>query len=154
MDIHYRFMKTGEEGRVCALIEKVFNEFVAPDYGQECVDEFFKFANPMAMARRKGPEQVVIIAEKGTDIVGVIEMRSFNHIAMLFVGSRGEGIAKGLFKKAVNVCLKRHPDIKTITVNSSPFAESIYSKMGFKTTGRKQKKNGIIFVPMACDLKS
>lgn len=154
MGIHYRFMKKGEEGRAFALIEKVFNEFVAPDYEQDGVDEFFRFANPQAMAGRRGPEQIVIIAEKGEDIVGVIEMRSSNHIAMLFVGNRGEGIAKGLFKKAVKVCLNRHPDIKTITVNSSPFAESIYSKMGFKTTGPVQKKNGIIFVPMACELKT
>ncbi len=154
MDIKYRFMKKGEEGRACALIEKVFNEFVAPDYGQEGVDEFFKFANPAAMAGRRGPEQVAIVAEKGADIVGVIEMRSTNHIAMLFVGNQGEGIAKGLFKRAVKVCLKRRPDIKTITVNSSPFAEPVYSRMGFMPTGPAQKKNGIIFVPMACDLKS
>jgi hypothetical protein len=153
MGIRYRFMKKGEEGRACALIEKVFNEFLAPDYGREGVDEFFRFANPAAMAARMGPEQIVIVAEKGTDIIGVIEMRSVNHIAMLFVGNRGEGIAKGLFSRAVKECMKRNPDIKTITVNSSPFAEPVYSKMGFKATGPSQEKNGITFVPMSFELK-
>jgi hypothetical protein len=153
MDIKYRFMKKGEEGRACALIEKVFNEFVAPDYGQEGVDEFFKFANPQAMAGRRGPEQVVIVAEKDGDIVGIIEMRNSNHIALLFVSCRGEGIAKRLFKRAVKECRKRHPDLKTITVNSSLFAEPVYTRMGFMTTGSVQKKNGIIFVPMALDVR-
>jgi hypothetical protein len=152
MDIRYRFMKKGEEGRVCALVEKVFNEFVAPDYDSEGVNEFFKYANPLAMAERGGTEQVIIVAEKGDNIVGIIEMRNSNHIALLFVSCRGEGIAKRLFKRAVKECRKRHPDLKTITVNSSLFAEPVYTRMGFMTTGSVQKKNGIIFVPMVLDV--
>jgi hypothetical protein len=153
MDIRCRFMKKGEEEKVCALVEKVFNEFVAPDYDSEGVNEFFKFANPLAMAGRRGPEQVVILAEKGGDIVGVIEMRNSNHIALLFVSCLGEGVARELVKRAVKECRKRHPDLKTITVNSSLFAEPVYRRMGFMTTGSAQKKNGIIFVPMAYELK-
>ena len=153
MDIKYRFMKKGEEERVCALVEKVFNEFVAPDYDSEGVDEFFKYANPLAMSERGSTEQVIIVAEKGGDIVGIIEMRNSDHIALLFVSCRGEGVARELVKRAVKECRKRHPDLKTITVNSSLFAEPVYARMGFMTTGSAQKKNGIIFVPMAYELK-
>ena len=63
-DIRYRFMKKGEEEKVCSLVEKVFNEFVAPDYGEEGITEFFKFANPLALAERAGSEQVVVVAEQ------------------------------------------------------------------------------------------
>jgi hypothetical protein len=153
MEIRYRFMKQGEEAKVCSLIEKVFNEFVAPDYGPEGVNEFFKFANPHALAERAGLGQVVVVAEQESEIVGVIEIIRYDHISMLFVGRRGEGIAKDLIRIAVGECRKRQPDLKQITVNSSPFAEPIYCRMGFKTTGSFQKKNGIIFVPMACDLE-
>ena len=152
MDIRYRFMKKGEEEKVCALVEKVFNEFVTPDYGSDGVNEFFKFANPLAMAERGGTEQVAIVAEKGGDIVGIVEMRNSNHIALLFVSCRGEGIARELVKRAVKECRMRHPDLKTITVNSSLFADPVYARMGFMTTGPAQKKNGIIFVPMTLDL--
>ncbi len=153
MDIQYRFMQKGEEAKVCSLVEKVFNEFIAPDYDLEGINEFFKFANPLAMTERAGKEQVVVVAVQGSELVGVIEIRKCKHIAMLFVSRRGEGIAKELINRAIEECRKRHPDLKRITVNSSPFAESIYSKVGFIATGAAQKKNGIIFVPMAYELE-
>ncbi len=153
MDIRYRFMQSGEEEKVCSLVEKVFNEFVAPDYAREGVDEFFKFANPAALAGRAGTEQLVMVAEQGSDFVGIIEMCNCDHIAMLFVSHRGRGIARELVSRAVGECRKRQPDLKRITVNSSLFAEPVYSRMGFKATGAIQKKNGIIFIPMACDLE-
>jgi GNAT superfamily N-acetyltransferase len=145
-------MRQGEEESVCALVEKVFNEFVAPDYDLDGVNEFFKFANPSALAGRAGTEQVVMVAEKGRDLVGIIEIRNRSHIAMLFVSRRGKGIAKELIRRAVNECRERLPDLKRITVNSSPYAENVYSRMGFKATGPVRKQNGILFVPMACDL--
>jgi len=152
-DIHYRFMLKGEEAKVCALVGKVFNEFVAPDYGEEGIHEFFKFATPPAMAGRAGSEQVVMVAEQVPDLVGMIEMRNYDHIAMLFVGLRGQGIAKELINRAVEECRRRKPEIKRITVNSSPFAAPVYSRMGFKATGPLQTKNGITFAPMARDLE-
>jgi len=153
MDIRYRFMQKGEEEKVCSLVEKIFNEFVAPDYDREGVDEFFKYANPAALAGRAGKDQFVMVAEQGPDLVGIIEMRNCDHIAMLFVSHRERGIARGLIGRAVGECRKRQPDVKRITVNSSPFAEPVYSWMGFRATGSIQKKNGIIFIPMTCDLE-
>jgi GNAT superfamily N-acetyltransferase len=153
MDIQYRFMQKGEEAKVCSLVEKVFNEFVAPDYEEEGINEFLKFANPLALADRGGSEQVAIVAEQGSDLVGIIEMSNCDHIAMLFVSLRSKGIAKELINRAVEECRKRKPELKRITVNSSPFAEPIYSRMGFKPTGSFQKKNGIAFEPMARDLE-
>lgn len=152
-DIRYRFMKKGEEEKVCSLVEKVFNEFVVPDYGAEGITEFFKFANPLALAERACSEQVVVVAEQGSDLVGVIEMLKCEHIAMLFVSNRGKGIAEELISRAIEECGKRQTEPKRISVNSSPFAEHIYSKMGFKQTGPPQEKNGIKFVPMARDLE-
>ena len=146
-------MKKGEEQKVCSLVEKVFNEFVAPDYGREGIEEFFKFANPVALAGREGSGQVVLVAEQGTEIAGVIEMRELEHIAILFVTSRGQGIAKELIIRALAECSKNKPGLKRITVNSSRFAETFYAKMGFKTTGPFQEKNGIKFVPMVFDIE-
>jgi GNAT superfamily N-acetyltransferase len=145
-------MERGEETRVCALVERVFREFVAPDYGPRGIQVFFEFANPQSMADRTGPEQVIVVAELGADIVGMIEMRGCDHIALLFVSHRRRGIAKELVRLAVRECRRRKPDVRQITVNSSPFAEPIYRRMGFTSTGPVQEKMGILFVPMVCDL--
>lgn len=145
-------MQAGEEAKICALVEAVFNEFVAPGYGEEGIKEFFKFANPLAMAERAGPAQVVVVAEQGTDLVGVIEMRNGAHIALLFVRTRGQGIARELVQRAVAECRIRQPELNKITVNSSPFAAPVYAHLGFQQTDTIQEKNGITFVPMALDL--
>jgi predicted GNAT family N-acyltransferase len=152
-NVKYRFMERGEERKVCAFVAKVFNEFVAPEYGQDGIDEFFKFANAEAMAGRASPEQVVMVAEIGVEIVGMIEMIRYDHISLLFVSRHGEGIAKRLLTLAIKECSKKQPDLKEISVNSSPYAEPIYRAMGFKTIGPQQKKNGIIFVPMTSSLE-
>jgi GNAT superfamily N-acetyltransferase len=141
-------MKAGEEAQVCALVERVFREFVAPDYGPEGIEVFFTFANPEAMAQRAGPEQVIVVAEQGSEMVGMIEMRGHDHIAMLFVSRHRQGIAKELLRLAVQECRRRRPEVRQITVNSSPFAEPIYRRMGFVATGPVQEKKGILFVPM------
>lgn len=151
--MQYRFMKPGEESKICSLVENVFNELVAPDYGPEGINEFFRFADPDALAGRSGQGQVVVVAEQGTEIAGVIEILNHDHIAMLFVSRRGKGIAKKLAGMAIETCRRRRPGLSRITVNASTYAVPVYQRMGFDSTGPKQEKNGIVFVPMACTLK-
>ena len=154
MDITYRFMRHGEEKRVCALVEEVFNEFVAPDYRPEGVEEFFRFADPSALRNRNDEKHMVILAEEGTELAGVLEARDCSHISMLFVKRKFHcgGIARALLRQAVTECLRRRPDVRMITVNSSPFAVPVYRKMGFLETGPSREVSGIIFVPMVCAL--
>jgi len=45
-------MILGEEQVVCDLVKEVFEEFVAPDYREEGIEEFFLFANPINMRQR------------------------------------------------------------------------------------------------------
>jgi len=150
MDVRYKMMEKGEETRVCSLVEKVFNELVAPGYGPEGIREFFKYANPEALARRADSGQVVVVAEQGEEMVGVIEMITCSHVSLLFVSRRGQGIAKELFRLAMEACRSMQPGLTHVTVNSSTYARAAYEKLGFQGTGPQQEKGGIVFVPMVC----
>ena len=152
--IQYRFMDSGEEVEVCALVERVFTQFVAPDFGSDGIKEFFAFAEPEAMAKRAGPEQILIVAERDGKIAGMIETRSVNHISLLFVEQRGEGIAKELVKLAITECCRRQPHLSIITVNASQYAKPIYQKLGFQPVDSSQTVNGITYIPMASKLSS
>jgi hypothetical protein len=44
-----RLMGTNEVTEVCNLVMCVFNEFIAPSYSQEGVNEFLKYAQPDAL---------------------------------------------------------------------------------------------------------
>ena len=81
--ISYRAMKPGEEAIVVDLVLKTFDEFVAPQYSQEGVVEFKKYVCADTLAHRLMAGNILLLAEFGKKIIGVIEMRENSHIAQL-----------------------------------------------------------------------
>ena len=124
----YREMVNGEEEVVSALVEGVFNEFVAPDYNEEGIAEFFRFANPDAMRERIRSGGFVLAAEYGGDLAGVLEFTPPNSIAILFVTVRRRGIAKGLLSQAIKKVLIANPSLSKLVAHSSPYAVVVYEK--------------------------
>ncbi|MCU7806487.1 MAG: GNAT family N-acetyltransferase [Candidatus Thiodiazotropha sp. (ex Semelilucina semeliformis)] len=146
--IVYQEMAAGEETAVCNLVADVFNEYVAPDYDQEGIDEFFRFADPDAMKERMLGGGFVLVAKRTGKLVGMLEFFPPDCVAMLFVTVHHQGIAKGLLARAIRKAQVRNPGLSKLIVHSSPYAESIYEKMGFRKTGGIQHENGIDFFPM------
>ena len=146
--IEYREMEPGEEQDVCNLANHVFNQYVAPVYEQEGIDEFFRFSNPNAMKERTRSEGFVLVAYQDDKLVGMIEFFPPNVIAMLFVTLQHHGIAKGLLARLITKAKETIPDLKKLIVHSSPYAENIYKKLEFIKTGDETIENGIIYIPM------
>lgn len=147
--IVYEHMSSGEEQLVCELVKNVFNEFIAPDYDQDGVDNFFCFANAAAMAERVRSGGYVLVAKQSGRLVGMLEFTRPDRIAMLFVSQRGQGIAKELIARAIEKARSENPALPKMTVHSSPFAKAAYQKMGFRQTGDTMIEQGIRYVPMA-----
>ena len=149
--IIYRFIKTGEEIEVCSLVNRVFDEFVAPDYGDDGVQEFRKYVNPPALLQRGQDNHIVLVAAEENKIVGIIEIRNNDHISLLFVDApfQGRGISRTLTDRALEICRQNKPTLTEVTVNSSLYALPIYKRLGFQQTQPEQVINGIRFVPMA-----
>lgn len=103
-EVLIRRMKNGEEGIVCRLAVEVFSEFVAPLYTQDGVSEFLRYIDPDLMSKRAKSNHFVLMAESDNRLVGIIEVRDFNHISLLFVlrESQRKGIAKQLLNEALN----------------------------------------------------
>ena len=146
--IVYREMNPGEEQAVCDLVSQVFNEFVAPDYGQEGIEEFFRFANPGALEERMQSGGFVFVACQADVPVGMLEFFPPDRIAMLFVAIHHQGIAKELLAHAIGKARTVNPDLSKLTVHSSPYAEPTYLKMGFNKIGNATKEHGIMYIPM------
>jgi ribosomal protein S18 acetylase RimI-like enzyme len=150
----FRRMESGEEEQVCQLVRKVFNEFVAPLYAQEGVDEFLRYIDPVLMAARAQSNHFVLLAEERGKLIGVIEVRDFNHIPLLFVSSDAQrrGIAKRLMEKTLNIVHCGASSITEITVHSSPNAIGAYERLGFKSQGPEVLEHGIRYIPMKLSL--
>lgn len=150
--IVYEEMMSGEEQAVCELVEHVFIELVAPDYEQEGVDAFLRFANPTAMAERLSAQGFVLVAKQSGKLVGALEFVLPDRIAMLFVTGRGQGIARELVARAIEKARNEDCTISKMTVHSSPYAETAYQKMGFRRAGKARIENGIRYIPMELPL--
>ncbi len=137
---------------VFELVWRVFLEFEAPDYAVEGIEHFKTFIQPDALKLRLTNKGFFILgAFLGEKLVGVLAVRDFSHISLLFVDKsyHDQGIAKRLFQEALRRCLKLKHDITEITVNSSPYAVEIYKKLGFTAVGEQTTRDGITFVPMS-----
>ncbi len=154
--ISFTPMKPGDEDRAVDLVINVFTEFVAPEYSQEGITEFKKFVCADALAERLRSGNIILFAETRQKIIGIIEIRENNHIALLFVEKQHQrkGIARELIRRSIEMCRKRNLDIKKITVNSSPNASNAYKRFGFKGIEDEKVKNGIRFIPMALILEN
>jgi predicted GNAT family N-acyltransferase len=145
-DILFREAQPQEVQAITELVLRVFDKYVGCGYSEEGRAVFRIYCDPSAMATRlrQGNSfcQVAVLKQK---IIGMIEVRDGNHIALLFVDDRyhKNGIAKNL----INVALKK-AKATDIEVNSSPFAVNIYKRMGFEQLDEELEKDGIRFVPM------
>jgi predicted GNAT family N-acyltransferase len=143
-------MKHGEESIACRLAVDVFNEFVAPHYSQEGVSEFLRYIDPDLMAKRVKFNHFVLMAEMDDMLVGIIEVRDFNHISLLFVPRevQRKGIAKRLLNEALQICSQNNPNLSRVSVHSSSNSIEAYEHLGFRSEGSEKLERGIRYVPM------
>ncbi|WP_423408137.1 GNAT family N-acetyltransferase [Heyndrickxia sp. MSNUG] len=137
------------------LVWAVFQEFQAPDYSEQGIEEFQKFIFYHSNIEQYKDGKVSFWGWKEDgEMAGVIATKGKNHISMLFVKKEyhRQGIARRLFQAVEEAC-KNTNGISEITVNSSPFAVTVYKRLGFIETDNEQFVNGIRFTPMSYLIK-
>lgn len=150
----YRLMEPGEEKDICALVERVFIRFIAPYYSEEGVNEFLTYVQPHLLAARYLTNHFVVVSYHSNKLIGMIEARDSGHISLLFVDEafQRKGIGKELVRRSLEICRRDRPELRTVTVHSSPNAVSAYERFGFEPEGPERIENGIRFVPMVLDV--
>lgn len=148
--IEYRRMRSGDQGPVHNFISGVFKQFVAPEYSQEGVDEFMQYVQPDALAGHLNTDHFGILANSESDIIGVIVIRNYCHVALFFVGARYQrsGIGRELLRQALEICDRHEGKPSELTVNASPNSKTAYERLHFEATDTEQCVNGIRFIPM------
>ena len=148
-------MEAKEVEKISILVKTVFEEFVAPNFSDEGINNFLAYISPEAILHRENEgKNFLIIAKEAEQIVGIIEMRDYYHICLFFVdkNNHNNGIAKKLLAMAIKKCKEVKPDLDKIEVNSSRYGVPIYQKLGFTQIGEEQVINGILFIPMKASM--
>ncbi|MFP4067325.1 MAG: GNAT family N-acetyltransferase [Spirochaetaceae bacterium] len=145
-----RPLSKAEIPAAAALVREVFEEHVAPLYDATGVASFLDYIDEQALVRRAGRDHVLVGAEEpdtGT-LLGVLELRRYAHIALLFVRTehQGQGVGRALLRYAEETARGRGRNI--LTVNATPNAVRAYEALGFAASDGEQEQNGIRSVPM------
>jgi GNAT superfamily N-acetyltransferase len=133
------------------LVKRVFDQFVAPDFSQEGVREFFSLVTPEFLTSLPASGGFALGALEGNTLVGMIAVRNMNHIALFFVerAYQKKGIGRKLFLEAARMVRAQGAD--SIDVHSSPFAVPCYKALGFSATSSELVEKGIRYTPMRVD---
>ena len=136
------------------MVSNVFNEFVGINYSKEGNDTFNEYIDPKnVLERLNNSNNLFYVAKLNNEIIGILEIKNNNHISLFFVKKEfhKNGIGKKLIEKYKETIMEI-TGVNKIIVNSSIYAEKIYSKLGFIRTNEIQEKNGIKYIPMECKL--
>lgn len=143
-NIQFREAEIQEVQAINDLVLEVFDKYIASGYSPAGQSTFRTYVNALLARLSEGISFCLVAILEGK-IVGMIEVRNFNHISLLFVDDAYHKI--GIAKKLVSSSIEKGKVIE-IDVNSSPYAVNIYKRMGFQQLGEEQEKDGIRFIPM------
>ena len=148
-----RKIKENEVEQALSLAMEVFMQFEAPVYKPEGVETFKKdvIENDEFIENCKKGICPIYAAFDNNKIVGIIGMRaSKTHINLVFTKKEyhHRGIATAIFNLLLNDLLAENPDLREITLNSSPYGLGFYKHIGFIALSDEQELNGIRFTPM------
>lgn len=132
------------------LAFRVFLKYEAEEYGPEGIKNFAQFVTDEDLKKMfLIGEYLMFVAETEDKLVGLISLRSINHISLLFVDEKyhRRGIGTRLVKYLQEYMLKNTTQQK-LTVFASPYGLPFYHKNGFVDIGKETRKDGIIYTPM------
>ena len=132
------------------LAFRIFLKYEAKEYGPQGIRNFAEFVTDETLKKLflQG-KYILFVAMKEDKMIGMISLRSGNHISLLFVDNEyhRKGVGKALIKYLQEYMLSSTGYIK-MTVNAAPYGVPFYHAVGFTDTGVETKTEGIIYTPM------
>ena len=152
-NIVIRKISSNEVENAMELALEVFMQFEAPDYHPSGVETFKRDIVENADYLEKAKQGICPIygAFDGEKMVALIGMRSNKtHINLVFTKKEyhRKGISTAIFNYLLKDVLSENPNIRELTLNSSPYGLPFYLHIGFIPLSDEQEINGIRFTPM------
>ena len=152
MNAHVRRALAVDAPEISDLVRASFLAHIAADWQPEAQVSFVaettaeKLVTPIAQAT------FAAVYEESSRIVGVILLPRPNLVQLCFVATTHlrRGIASSLWEAARSHLETEFPEVKTIELNSSPYAVAAYTAMGFYPISAPYRRKGAVATRMAC----
>lgn len=140
--------KIDDMEEISDLVKRIYLKYNSKIDTEEGIKNILIFVSAESMKLRFYIEGALMLVarDENNDIVGMIELKNFEHISLFFVDDKYFkcNIGKKLFEEAKNIfgCEK-------YSVNSSDYALEFYKKLGFiQITDSIKIEKGVHFYPM------
>lgn len=157
MDYPIRRLRPDELNTALELAWDTYLRFEAPDYGPEGVETFRRdiVENEVFHAACRSGENRMWGAFDGEKLIGLFAMRGKSHIVLVFThhAYHRHGVADAIFKVLLEDVKRENPELKKLTLNSSPYGKPFYLHEGFIEADVEKTINGIRFTAMEYNIK-
>jgi len=134
------------------LVHASFRTYVASDWEPIAQESLLTDTSAEKLAARIAESVVVLVHEEAGSILGVILLPRPTLVQLCFVapGHIGRGIGRSLWEAARARIEERSPEVKTVELNSSPYALAAYKALGFYPISEQFLRGGTVATRMAC----
>lgn len=131
--------------RVRAICIRAFKKSIASSLHDEGIHTFKSIVAHSAFLQRMQQDNVLLAVECNGTLVGMIELKTGCHVAMLFVDPefQNNGVGRTLLHAILN-----HVRADILTVSASLTSVGAYKKYGFNCIGEIQESSGLVYQPM------
>ena len=152
MDTILRQASADDSSSISEVVQAGFIAHVAPDWELSGQQDFLRDTTAEKLAASLSEATFVAVCEGGGRILGVIAMPRPNLVQLLFVapGHLRSGIGRSLWEAARSHIEQQYPDVKTVELNSTPYAISAYRALGFFPISEPFRRKGAVATRMAC----
>jgi GNAT superfamily N-acetyltransferase len=137
---------------VSRLVHAGFKAHVAPDWEVRAQAEFLAETTPERLAIQIEGAALCLVHQADADIDGVILLPGPTIVQLFFVASSQmrQGIGTKLWEMARSRVEEGYPEVKTVELNSSPYAVAAYRRLGFFPISEPFIRKGAVATRMAC----
>lgn len=138
--------------RISALIHLSFSALSAADWEPEARQVFLGESSPSVIAEALQSPAFAAVEVESSELTGFILLRKPSLLAMLFVHPEHlrKGVARRLWEAARAHIEATFPEVKTVELNSTPYAFNAYRALGFVPISREFAIGGCRSTRMAC----
>ncbi|MGI5888346.1 MAG: GNAT family N-acetyltransferase [Oscillospiraceae bacterium] len=131
--MNVRRIRPDEYHAVLDLVRRSFEECDSGSFTDTACRSFLEYADFTNFSFRQRHNYETFVILEGSEICGMMELKSRIHISMLFVDPKKIRCGYGtvLVRFAEEYCAATRPFARAITVNASPTATGFYEKLGF-----------------------